>query len=290
MENPDFIGMPALRSALKIIYTPGITLKTPIGLRNDPQAAGILEQGREIEQQFTEAVNYLDPFDKRDYLEWVETTDGTAFTQWKQRAFALAAALQTLEKGWEQDEQKPTATIPKEVQDAVDRAWYWDHHRHWMLVAAVTTLTFAFMITGPQMGTGTWVAMGILLALTGIASVAYVTSFIPRWQLKKIAHRHGVNLEPVDIQSTDQDEATVIPLWADEEPLTSARILNFANWAMLSLPSKAHLLDLTPGQINSTVQAERHQKIVETAQGWIDKEKAKRERLAKLAPSGEKET
>lgn len=282
MENPDFIGMPALRSALKIIYTPGITLKTPIGLRNDPQAAGILEQGREIDSQFQEAVNYLDPFDRRDYLEWVETADGIAFTNWKQRAFALAAALKTLETGWEQNDEKPVQTIPTEVQNAVDRAWYWDHHRHWFLVTATTTLTFAFMGSGPNMSFTTWIVIAMLLGITAVAVGAYAISYLPRWQLKKIVKKHGMILEPLGETEKTQPLETD-PLWVgSEQALTSARILNFANWAMLSLPAKERLLDLTPGEINSTARTERHQKIAETAAGWIAKEKAKRERLASL--------
>ncbi|MDO5060481.1 MAG: hypothetical protein Q4D73_02485 [Actinomycetaceae bacterium] len=285
MEENDYIGMPALRSALKIIYTPGITLKTPIGLRNDPQAALILEKGRDLDEQFTQAIQYLDPFDRRDYLAWLETGDGMAFTAWKQRAFALAAALETLETGWEQDEVEVKSTqVPQQVQQAVDRAWAWDHGRHWFLVIGAVTLTAAFMTTGPDMSTSTWRLVQGLLGLTAGALAGYAASFWPRWRLRKLAKQHGIALEYEEVVEKSQPAA--VPLWDLSEdanaPLTSAKILNFANWVMLALPSKEQFLDLTPGTLNSAVANSRQEKIVATAAGWIAKETAKRQRLDQL--------
>ncbi|MCS4484174.1 hypothetical protein NXS08_01535 [Gleimia sp. 6138-11-ORH1] len=284
MEQQDFIGMPALRSALKIIYTPGINLKTPIGLRNDPQAALILENGRELDQQFTQASEYLDPFDRRDYLAWLETADGVAFSQWKQRAFALAAALQTLETGWEQDEATQSVTrVPEEVQNAVDRAWAWDHNRHWFLVFCIILVTAAFMTSGPDMSASTLNLVQGLLGLAAGILMGYAVSFWPRWQLRKLARKHGIVLEAEQVSEKPQPVA--VPLWDIPEgatELSSARILNFANWVMLAQPGKTHFLDLTPGRINTKVTSERHRKIVETAQGWIDKEAQKKARLARL--------
>lgn len=285
MEENDFIGMPALRSALKIIYTPGITLKTPIGLRNDPQAALILEKGRDLDEQFTQAIQYLDPFDRRDYLAWLETGDGVAFTAWKQRAFALAAALETLETGWEQDEaDAKTTQVPQQVQQAVDRAWAWDHGRHWFLVIGAVTLTAAFMTTGPDMSTSTWRLVQGLLGLTAGALAGYAASFWPRWRLRRLAKQHGIALEYAE--AAEKPQPVAVPLWDLPEganpPLTSAKILNFANWVMLALPSAEHFLELTPGRLNAQVETVRHRKIVETAAGWVQKETLKKARLAQL--------
>lgn len=284
MDENDLIGMPALRSALKIIYTPGITLKTPIGLRNDPQAALILEKGRGLDEQFTQAIQYLDPFDRRDYLEWLETGDGVAFTTWKQRAFALAAALETLETGWDQDEDATQGRqIPAEVQKAVDTAWAWDHNRHWFLVIAALTLTAAFMTTGPDMSTSTWRLVQGLLGLTAGALAAYVVTFWPRWRLRRLAKRYGIALGYEEV--AEKSQPAEVPLWDLSEgatELTYAKILNFANWVMLALPSKEQFLDLTPGRLNAAVANLRQEKIVATAEGWIAKETAKRQRLDQL--------
>ncbi|EEH63943.1 hypothetical protein HMPREF0044_0962 [Gleimia coleocanis DSM 15436] len=276
--------MPALRSALKVIYTPGITLATPIGLRNDPQATLVLQRGKEINAQFDEALNYLDPFDRRDYLEWLETEAGEEFKRWRLRGFAMAAALESLETGWDQDDTKLIQQgTPAQVQAAVDRAWWWDHNRHWLLVFAGIVLTAGFMTMGPNMSTGLWAVVLGLLGLTGVALVAYAASFWPRWQLRRVAAEYGISLDfnEEEVEETLAEE----PLWIIPEggsALTSAKILNFANWVMLAQPSGDYLLDLTPSELNQVVTTERRQKIVETALGWEEKQrfaKARREEM-----------
>lgn len=284
MDNSELIGMPALRSALKVIYTPGINLATPIGMRNDPQVALILERGREIETQFNEAVNYLDPFDRRDYLTWLETAAGQQFSTWRKRAFALAPALKTLEIGWDQDPQRqPVTQTPPQVQQAVDRAWWWDHNRHWLLVFAGIVSTAAFMTTGPNMSAGLWTVVKGLLGVTAGALAGYAVTFWPRWQLRRVAAKHGISLDFTanEVEETLADE----PLWNIPEggsALSSAKILNFANWVMLAQPNGEFLMDLTPAELNQTATTERRQKIIETALGWEEKQRQANARRKEL--------
>lgn len=79
MENLNLISMSAVRSAMKVIYTPAITLARPIGLRNDPHTATILHMGSQFRTDFEGAVAQMTPFERRDFEQWQQSEEERHF-------------------------------------------------------------------------------------------------------------------------------------------------------------------------------------------------------------------
>lgn len=268
MENSDLISVPAIRSALKVLYSPGITMDSPIGLRNDPHTATILEHARNWNTEFEGAVMDLPPVEKRDYLQWVETEDGQAFSTWKKRAFAMAGALDIIEQAWIQEEVEETKVDPR-VQRMVDRAWWFETRGHWFAVGAALAWFVAFFGAGPSTGTvATW-TRGIGYSLLVVLVLMWLAS-------KIIPAVIGARLKPegasIAILTADETASDIAPTWAEDNDISCAKILNYANWVMLAMPPRGFLMDLTPPRpLNRPSLNERQREIIADAEKSLTK-------------------
>lgn len=269
MENPNLISASAIRSALKVIYSEGINLSSPIGLRNDPHTATILERGRRWDSEFEGAVHELPPLDKREYLAWAQTEDGQAFEKWKSRAFAMAAALEIVERAWqEHDEESEEHAVDPKVQRLVDTSWWFETHSQWFIGAAFLLWFLAFFGIGP--------ATGDILILLKSAAYALATLLLVGWVFSKLfPFVVGARMRAIGagvVPSVISVEDDVPDMWADGSDMTSAKILNYANWVLLAMPTRDFFMDLTPPvPLHSPDLNERQQTIIEVA----DKSKAK---------------
>ncbi len=239
MENLNLISMSAVRSAMKVIYTPAITLARPIGLRNDPHTATILHMGSQFRTDFEGAVAQMTPFERRDFEQWQQSEGGAAFREWSDRALPLAAALQIVEEAFEQDEAEDAPVDPT-LQRMVDLNWTFETHGQWFLIVAFMVGFLAFFstggLTGPVASTIRLVA-GVMAAILVLAWVG--TKLMPS-VIAVRARRVGVEV-PDRHASLEEAE---LPIWQEEHFTSSAKILNYANWVLLAQPGPGGLMDL----------------------------------------------
>lgn len=269
MENPNLISASAIRSALKVIYSEGINLSSPIGLRNDPHTATILERGRGWDSEFEGAVHELPPLDKREYLAWAQTEDGQAFEQWKSRAFAMAAALEIVERAWqEREEESEEDAVDPKVQRLVDTSWWFETHSQWFIGAAFLLWFLAFFGIGPATGDIPILLKSAAYALAVLLLIGWAFSKLFPFVVGARMRAIGAGVAP----SAMVVENDVPEIWADESDMTSAKILNYANWVLLAMPTQNFFMDLTPPvPLRSPDLNKRQQTIIEVA----DKSKEK---------------
>ncbi|MDO5728016.1 MAG: hypothetical protein Q4P71_00120 [Actinomycetaceae bacterium] len=263
MENPNLISASAIRSALKVLYSPGLTIDSPIGLRNDPHTATILECARNWNTEFDSAVMELPPMEKREYLQWSDTADGQAFSTWKKRAFAMAGALDILERAWYEQEIDEIEIDPR-IQRLVDQAWWYETRGHWFAVGAALAWFIAFFGTGPSTGMlASWIR-AIGYGLAGVLALGWVATKIIPTLINARVGNVGIPSAMLVAQESDAD---VAPMWADGNDMSCAKILNYANWVMLAMPTRQFLMDLTPPTaLDSDNLNERQREIVGAAQ------------------------
>lgn len=241
--NPNQIAMPAVRSAASVLYSPAVTVERTIGLRNDPHRAAIIAQAREREQQLWQAAGQMAPFERRDFEQWIQSDSGQAFSQWVKRALVVAGALEIIETAWSENQLEETNEDDEDplIRQLAEAAWWFDNHGMWLLGAAFVVAFVAFFAIGPATGpvvsalkTTAWTIAVILIAihLTGRALPAVL-----RWRCRKLNRQ---------IPTANTAQSSHIPLWGADSPVTSARILNHINWAILAQPDAEHLLNLQP--------------------------------------------
>lgn len=254
---------------MKVIYTPGLNLKSPIGLRNDPHTATILHFGSQYQTEFEQAIEQIPPFERRDFDAWYDSEDGAAFRQWSNRAFAMASALNIVEQAWEQDapEEVEEDEVDPTLQKLVDINWYLETHGVWLVIIAFIIGFVAFFGTG---GLESALAATIrLVAFSGSAVLllAWVGTKLLPGVIRVQARKRGVQIPTREVQQAQQ-----MPLWTQESELTSAKILNYANWVMLAQPGAGGLMELTAPNPTPPTDAhtDRQTKILEAAKRWRD--------------------
>ncbi|EPD30645.1 hypothetical protein [Gleimia europaea] len=239
MENLNLISMSAVRSAMKVIYTPAITLARPIGLRNDPHTATILHMGSQFRTDFEGAVAQMTPFERRDFEQWQQSAGGVAFHTWSDRAFAMAAALQIVEEAFAQDEEEEAPVDPT-LQRMVNLNWSFETHGQWLLIVAFMVGFLAFFstggLTGPVASTIRLIA-GVVAAILVLAWIG--TKLMPS-AIAVRARRVGVKVP----EHHAHEEEAKLPIWQEEHFTSSAKILNYANWLILAQPGPNGLMDL----------------------------------------------
>ncbi|MDO5033969.1 MAG: hypothetical protein Q4E01_01070 [Actinomycetaceae bacterium] len=268
MEN-HLISMSAVRSAMKVIYTPAITLASPIGLRNDPHTATILHMGQQYRTDFEGAVAQMTPFERRDYESWRASKSGEAYEAWGNRAFAMAAALSIVEDAFveETDEDEEEAPVDPTLQRLVDLNWTFDTHGQWFLISAFIIGFLAFFSTGGMVGGAASTIRMIAGALVAVLVIAWMGTKLLPSIIEVRARRLGAT---VPTAPKAKKEVLNLPIWTEESSISSAKILNHANWVMLAQPGAAALMELeAPVPVTPTGQyVERQVKILEAAKRW----------------------
>ncbi|WIK64894.1 hypothetical protein [Gleimia hominis] len=272
----EAVSIPAVRSALKVVYTPGITIDSPIGLRNDPLTATILQRGREWSKELWEARYQRTPSEMREYAQWLEDADGLAFTEWSKRAFALAGAYEVIASAWEREvltEEEDRARA--QLQAMADRAQRIQTNQHWLWIFACLLVFCGFFFVGP---TTSAALVGLRIVLYGAAGLLLVGYGLARWyvgHLDRKAQKQGVTLAQIRHQQVTKPQ-----LWVGEG-LSHQRILNFANWALMSTPPKNSFIPLDPPvpQEYEGPEAEKldewHTQVLDLAHRWYREWRAK---------------
>lgn len=248
VDISQLISISAVRSAAKVIYSSAITTATPIGLRNDPHTAAILDKARQVAEELDAGADQLDPFERRDYQEWINSESGAAYLRWRARALPLASALELVDEAWQQqapEEDRPTQVDPK-LQRLADWSWWFENHGIWFLGGAFCIVFALFFGIGPSRSTGITVLTitGLIVALLLVAIYLLGKSLpaLTRWY----AQRQGSEV-PTLRSETERDPLVALPLWREGD-LSGASVFNHANWALLSQPGESALLTLTPPQ------------------------------------------
>lgn len=267
MENPHLISMSAVRSAMKVVYTPGLTLKSPIGLRNDPHTATILHFGNQYRVDFEGAVQQMPPFERRDFDDWYNSESGEAFTKWSDRAFAMAAALDLIEKAWGQDAEEEEQKTDPYLQKLADINWWFETHGVWFVIVAFIIAFLTFFGTGPMEGSAATTIRVVAGVLIAVLLLVWASSKALPGFLRAQAKKRGV-----EVPTHEKAEAEPQAIWTEESEVTSAKILNYVNWAMLAQPGAAGLMTLkAPDPVEPTsAHSERQVKILEAAKRWRD--------------------
>lgn len=269
MENQDLISMSAVRSAMKVIYTPGLNLESPIGLRNDPHTATILHFGSGFKTDFEGAVAQIPPFERREFDAWNDSEDGAAFRKWSKRAFAMAAALDIVEQAWEQDgtDEIEEDEVDPKLQRLVDINWQLETHGVWFIIIAFIVAFVAFFGTGGMTGGAAATVRLVAVVIVAVLLLLRIgAKFLPS-VIRTMAKRQGV-----EVPTREVVEDVVQPLWTEESEVTSAKILNYANWVLLAQPGAEGLMKLdAPDPVEPTEDhTERQKKILEAAKRWRD--------------------
>ena len=76
----------------------------------------------------------------------------------------------------------------------------------------------------------------------------------------------------MEVPSHEIVEDAVEPLWTNESEVTSAKILNYANWVLLAQPGANGLMKLVaPDPVEPTEKhTDRQKKILAAAKRWRD--------------------
>lgn len=260
--------MSAVRSAMKVIYTPGLTLQSPIGLRNDPHTATILHFGQGHKAAFEDAVEQMPPFERRDFDPWYESEGGAAFRDWSNRAFAMAAALDIVEQAWVQDgADEEEEEVDPVLQKMVDINWQLETHGVWFIIIAFVIAFAVFFGTG-----GMTSGVAATVRLFGVVVVAVLLLLWAGSKLLPSFIRMRAARQGVEVPSHEIVEDAVEPLWTNESEVTSAKILNYANWVLLAQPGANGLMELdAPDPVEPTEKhTDRQKKILAAAKRWRD--------------------
>ncbi len=245
------VALPAVRSAAKILYSPAVTLDSPIGLRNDPHMATIIARAQARDVELDAALTHMSAYERRALDAWLDSDDGHAFTRWKKRALVMAEALDIIETAWRdksaahEGEACEEPLVDPGVQRMVDRAWWLDNHRVWCLIGAALVAFITFFGIGPDVGRvathlriGGWTVTIILIA-------TYLVARILPGVITRHVERRGYHVSTPDVRVEDGDDTP--PLWSEnDQHVSSARILNAVNWALLAQPDAAVLARLDP--------------------------------------------
>lgn len=250
---------------MKVIYTPGLTLSSPIGLRNDPHTATILHMGSAQRDTFEGAMTQMTPFERRDFEQWRDSESGEAFSKWGERAFAMAAAFQLVEEAFGQEGEE--AEVDPGLQRLADLNWSVQAHSHWLLIIAFVIAFIVFFFTGGMSGSVvSWIRLIATIVVAALVIVWIGTKLLPS-VIGVRARRLGQAVPQREAQPVED-----LPIWAEESAISSAKILNHANWVMLAQPGAGALIDLRPPDPVEPTDAysERQVKILEAARRWRD--------------------
>ncbi|MDO5720951.1 MAG: hypothetical protein Q4P06_00185 [Actinomycetaceae bacterium] len=243
VSGSELISMAAVRSAAKVIYSPAITVDTPIGLRNDPQTANILAHARHRASELDQAVTQMPPAERSDYQNWIRGENGAHYLKWRARALAVASALELVEQAWEQElateSDNEPATDPT-LQRLVDLAWWFDNHGMWLPAAAFLIGFGLFFGIGPARSPLITTITVSMLALAALLIVIYLAGKALPAVVARYAEHIGQELPTTSKISGQEEETNQPPLWEDETS-AATNILNHANWAILAQPGKIAL-------------------------------------------------